>query len=246
MADISKIKLPSGNEYDIKDAVARQMISGGVSFNIVWTQADYESSTAPTAAKLATIPAGATIAYNSGANTETGTLVANGDASSTGYTPGFYLVYSKTQAGTVDKFDEYVTVTHATTPATYSWEKIGDTQIDLSNVVTDVDITAGDKTTTTVIGSGATFTNTQPTITLATDSTSGTGKVQVVTGISSVTQPTVALSAESSSASIRAGMSSIGVEGSMTPGVRPRFASSGAGCGSSGCSGAAFCSACSG
>ena len=61
MADISKIKLPSGNEYDIKDAVARQMISGGVSFNIVWTQADYASSTAPTAAKLATIPAGAVV-----------------------------------------------------------------------------------------------------------------------------------------------------------------------------------------
>lgn len=32
MADISKITLPSGNTYDIKDAVARQMISGGVSF----------------------------------------------------------------------------------------------------------------------------------------------------------------------------------------------------------------------
>lgn len=32
MPDISKIKLPSGSTYDIKDAVARQMISGGVSF----------------------------------------------------------------------------------------------------------------------------------------------------------------------------------------------------------------------
>ena len=34
MADISKIKLPSGNTYNIKDAVARDMIAGGVSFNI--------------------------------------------------------------------------------------------------------------------------------------------------------------------------------------------------------------------
>ena len=33
MADISKITLPSGHTYEIKDAVARQMISGGVSFN---------------------------------------------------------------------------------------------------------------------------------------------------------------------------------------------------------------------
>lgn len=32
MAEISKITLPSGNTYDLKDAVARQMISGGVSF----------------------------------------------------------------------------------------------------------------------------------------------------------------------------------------------------------------------
>ena len=28
MADISKITLPSGNTYEIKDAVAREMISG--------------------------------------------------------------------------------------------------------------------------------------------------------------------------------------------------------------------------
>lgn len=181
MADISKIKLPSGNEYDIKDAVARQMISGGVSFNIVWTQADYASSTAPTAAKLATIPAGAVVAYNNGASTAAGTLVADGDASSTTYTPGFYLVYSKTQAGTVDKFDEYVTITHAGNPPTYSWEKIGDTQIDLSNIVTDVEL---DKSTASVIGSNSTFTVTQPTVALSTGATAGTGVVSLVTGIS--------------------------------------------------------------
>ena len=32
MADISKIKLPSGNEYNLKDEVARQAIAGGISF----------------------------------------------------------------------------------------------------------------------------------------------------------------------------------------------------------------------
>ena len=70
MADISKIKLPSGNEYDIKDAVAREMISGGISFIISWTATDYASSTAPTAAKLATIPAGAEVTYNNGAKSQ--------------------------------------------------------------------------------------------------------------------------------------------------------------------------------
>lgn len=32
MADISKIKLPDGTEYDIKDTVARQSASGGVDY----------------------------------------------------------------------------------------------------------------------------------------------------------------------------------------------------------------------
>ena len=176
MADISKIKLPSGNEYDIKDAVARQMIAGGVSFNIVWTQQEYASSSAPTSEKLATIPAGVTVYYNNGANSAVGTLAA-GDT-----TIGkFYLVYSKTQAGTLDAFDEYVTVGEDTK----SWEKIGDTLIDLSGLVTNVTL---NKATDIAIGSDATFTVTQPTITLATDTTSGTGKVEVATGAAGTTK----------------------------------------------------------
>lgn len=173
MADISKIKLPSGNEYDIKDAVAREMISGGISFIISWTATDYASSTAPSAAKLATIPYGAEVNYNSGAGTATGTLAASADTKAK-----FYLIYSKTQAGNLDVYNEYVTVEDGNN---FFWEKIGDTQIDLSNVVTDVSLS---KQTDTVIGTDATFTVTQPTIALATDTTSGTGKVQVATGIS--------------------------------------------------------------
>lgn len=142
MADISKIKLPSGNEYDIKDATARSMISGGVSFNIVWTATDYASTSTPSAATLATIPAGVTVYYNSGSSTATGTMTASDD------TVGkFYLVYSKTQTGSLDVFDEYATVG---TTGNYSWEKIGDTQIDLSNVVTGV--TLNQQTTNFVTG----------------------------------------------------------------------------------------------
>ena len=216
MADISKIKLPSGNEYDIKDAVAREMISGGISFIISWTSTDYASTTAPTAAKLATIPYGAKVSYNNGASTATGTLAASADTKAK-----FYLIYSKTQTGELDVFDEYVTIEDG---QNYTWEKIGDTQIDLSNVVTDVSLS---KQTDTVIGTDATFTITQPTIALATDTTSGTGKVQVATGISSASasggnvawnskdsvtaltgvkvtaQPTVSLTANGSTASGR-------------------------------------------
>ena len=45
MADISKIQLPSGTTYDIKDAVARQQIAGGVSFLGVSTTAINDGGT---------------------------------------------------------------------------------------------------------------------------------------------------------------------------------------------------------
>lgn len=36
MPDISKITLPSGNTYDIKDAVARELIAGGQTITAVY------------------------------------------------------------------------------------------------------------------------------------------------------------------------------------------------------------------
>ena len=79
----------------------------------------------------------------------------------------------------LDIYDEYVPIG---VEGSKTWEKIGDTQIELSNVVTNVSFT---KQTDTVIGTNATFKVTQPTVALDTDSTNGTGKVQVVTGITS-------------------------------------------------------------
>ena len=118
MADISKITLPSGNTYEIKDAVAREMISGGVSFIVAW-----DGTAAPVVAQ---IPEGVVVKYQ-GTN-YTGTLTA-----ATAQAGAFYLVKSATQAGgALDKYDEYVPVGEA---GSKSWEKIGDTQIDLSNVV---------------------------------------------------------------------------------------------------------------
>lgn len=154
MADISKIKLPSGNEYEIKDAVARQMISGGVSFIIAW-----DGSAAPV---VGNIPAGVVVKYE-GTN-YTGTLAA--DSAEAG---AFYLVKSSTtpSSETLDVYDEYVPV--GTAGSKY-WEKIGDTQLNLSDVVTGVSLS---KQTDTVIGTDATFTVTQPTITLAEDASTG-------------------------------------------------------------------------
>ena len=188
---IEKIKLPSGNDYYIADRELRDVVdalsdtvAGGVSYIVAW-----DGTTAPV---IANIPAGVTVKYN---NTNyTGTLAAN-DAQ-----PGsFYLVKSSTlpSSETLDIYEEYVPVGAA---GSKTWEKVGDTKIDLSDVVTNVTLT---KQTDTVIGTDATFTITQPTISLATGATAGTGVVSVATGISSVTQPTVALSEESSTATGR-------------------------------------------
>ncbi len=154
MADISKITLPSGNTYEIKDAVARQMISGGVSFIVAW-----DGTAAPV---VANIPEGVQVKYNG--TTYTGTLDPE-DAQA----GAFYLVKSSTTPTdeTLDIYDEYVP---AGTTGVKFWEKIGDTQLNLTDVVKSVSL---NKSTDTVIGTDATFTITQPTITLAEDSTNG-------------------------------------------------------------------------
>lgn len=187
---IERITLPSGNTYYIADREIRdvvdtlsQTIAGGVQYIVAWG-----GTTTPV---VANIPAGVVVSYNG--TSYTGTLAANNAQAGT-----FYLVKSSTQAGsTLDVYDEYLPVGEA---GSKSWEKIGDTQLDLSDVVTDVSLT---KQTDTVIGTDATFTITQPTVALSTGATAGTGVISVATGISSVTQPTVALSEESSTATNR-------------------------------------------
>ena len=170
---IEKITLPSGNSYWIADREIRdvvetlsQTIAGGVSYNVGW-----DGTSEPV---LTQIPEGVTVTYNG--QSYTGTLTADSA------TPGaFYLVKSGTQVDGKDIYDEYVPVGES---GSKTWEKIGDTQIALSNVVTDVSLT---KQTDTVIGTDATFTVTQPTISLATGATAGTGVVNVATGIKSAT-----------------------------------------------------------
>ena len=182
MADISKITLPSGNTYNIKDAVAREAIAGGVSFVISWSGT---STPVP-----ANIPAGVVVTYN-GTN-YTGTLSA--DSSQAG---AFYLVKSSTQVDTLDVYDEYVAVG---TTGNKSWERLGDTQISLSDLGAlaykdSVTATAASSsvtfiggTTDKVLGSDATFTTTvTPTTTNVKATASGTavgadGTAAAITG----------------------------------------------------------------
>ena len=169
---IDRITLPSGNTYYIADREIRdvvdtlsQAIAGGVSFVIAW-----DGTSAPV---VANIPAGVVVTYQG--TDYTGTL-----STSSAQAGAFYLVKSATQAGgALDKYDEYVPVG---SEGSKTWEKIGDTQIDLANVVTGVSLT---KQTDTVIGTDATFTITQPTVALSTGATAGTGVISVATGITS-------------------------------------------------------------
>lgn len=113
MAEISKIKLPSGNVYELKDAVARQAIASGVKFIMAW---DGKSTPVP-----ANIPAGVSVTYEG--QTYTGTLsAATAEA-------GFYLVKANRQGAVMDIYDEYVIVSE---DGAKKWEKLGDTHIDLS------------------------------------------------------------------------------------------------------------------
>lgn len=109
MADISKITLPSGTTYAIKDEVARQMAAGGVSFR--------RSTDAATTPK--------DVEWDDDGTTIVGTLVASAETSGV-----FYLVPSTTPAGK-DIYSEYVTVID---DSTYTWERIGTTDIDLSDL----------------------------------------------------------------------------------------------------------------
>ena len=182
---ISKITLPSGNTYTLKDPVAwdgtitgslqqqidqlSQQIAGGVSFIIAW-----DGSATPV---VANIPAGVKVKYN---GTEyTGTMSA--DSAQPG---AFYLVKSSSDAGQSDVYDEYFPVGQT---GSKTWEKIGDTQIDLSDIVTDVTLNQsttnfltglGTASTSNVIGENATIKINSVTVTVA-ESTSS-GDVQVV------------------------------------------------------------------
>lgn len=202
MPEISKIRLPSGSVYDIKDAVAREAIAGGVTFIVAW-----DGTTTP---DVTGIPAGVKVTYNN--TVYTGTLSAETTGSGTHAQAGaFYLVrtstaeyvlltavpsdwstkytdyytynsstgvYSKVTGASAptwaadtyykavfDIYDEYVPV--GTTGSKY-WEKIGDTQVDMSNVVTGVTL---NKQNDNVLGESTTFALTSGTVTVTPSTT---------------------------------------------------------------------------
>lgn len=142
MAEISKIKLPSGNVYDIKDSVARQAISGGITFVISWNGASTPV--------VSDIPAGVVVKYNG--TDYTGTMSA--ESSQAG---AFYLVASSSDARNI--YSEYVAIGET---GSKSWEKLGDTSVDLSDLgalayLDTVSLAKGSGDN--VLGESTTFTN---------------------------------------------------------------------------------------
>lgn len=122
MADlpkISKITLPSGGTYQIADAYARELLASGLNFSIC-----YDGTSTPV---VANIPAGVEVEYNG--TTYTGTKPASSAEPLT-----FYLVKEKNNV-----YSEYVAIRSggsgtAQDPYTYTWEKLGDTSLDLSDL----------------------------------------------------------------------------------------------------------------
>ena len=106
-------------------AVQQYVADVKITYKIVWLKSDYESTTEPTTAILANIPAGVVVKYKNGAATATGTLTA--EAAQVNKILMVYDVH-----GTQDAYDEYLCVADADE---YKWEKLGNTDIDLSGYV---------------------------------------------------------------------------------------------------------------
>ena len=179
MAEISRITLPSGNTYDLKDAVARQMIAGGISFILAYTGG---------VPVVANIPAGVVVKYQG--THYVGTLVASADT-----VAKFYLIKSTTQVEVLDVYDEYATIQDGDT---YFWEKIGDTALDIGNLgqlaykdsVTlqkgSGDNVLGEGTTITAAASAVSFSGTTSDAALGSDATFTTTVSPSLTNVKAV------------------------------------------------------------
>ena len=108
------------------------LVAAGFTIETPWTKTDYDSATAPTAAKLAKVPAVA-IKYSGGS--ATGTLAASGADTK----KHIYLIYHPHSLG-LDSYDEYVSVG---TGDAAKWELIGNTDIDLSSYAKKGTYTSG-------------------------------------------------------------------------------------------------------
>lgn len=167
---ISQVKLPGNdNVYYIKDAEARQWIQSlqGIEFVVAWN-----GQSAPDVTK---IPTGVEVSY--GGETYTGTLEASAAVKS-----GIYLVWEGSNSQGRDIYVKYFAVGEniGTVNETWYWEYLGNTDISIKGLVTDVELIkgAGDN----VLGEATTFTASTSQVTFA-----GTSNDTVIATVSAVT-----------------------------------------------------------
>lgn len=196
---ISKITLPNGTTYDIKDQEARDLIAaiqaGGLTFTV--------------ATNAANTPLGV-IWDNEGVEVE-GTLVASLDTK-----PYIVLVPHAKDATThkVDYYREYVTVDFGTEGSpSFAWEYLGNTDIDL-NILGDLaykDSASGNVTFSTA--DSATFSNGSVSAS-ATYTPAGSISTPTIT----VTPATTSVSVKDEDGSVSAGSAASFTRGSFSGG----------------------------
>ena len=173
--EISKVRLPSGNEYTFKDTVARQAIAGGMSKIIAWN-----GRSTPDDSKIPDV----VIVTHDGNNYFGSLSPDNAD------TTAFYFVYSSTQIDSGDVYDEYTVVEDG---GVKKWEKIGDTSLDLRNLgdlASKDNVTLSKGSGDNVLGEATSFTNSSSSITFsggATDKVLGSGATFTTTVTPSTT-----------------------------------------------------------
>lgn len=125
------------------------LVSTGFGITVGWSKENYALEIVPTAI-LADVPA-VTVYYNNGASSVTGKLSAASAA-----TNKIYIIYHP--HGTDDGYDEYITTGTA-------WEKIGNTDVDLSDYAKKTEAakpgtyTTGGSSASTTAAGGKTYTS---------------------------------------------------------------------------------------
>ena len=135
MADISVIKMPDNQSYNIKDATARTNIE-----NLIAIQDEQPSNAATKIWIASTAPNGVQVPTVAEMNTAIGTAIGNVHQFGLSIQQSLptqdidtHTIYLIPKTGdTNDVYDEYVYIDNA-------WEMIGNTQIDLSNYVQKTD-----------------------------------------------------------------------------------------------------------
>lgn len=138
-----------------------------------------------------------------------------------------YLVYHP--HGTGDSYDEYITVQNGTA---YSWEKIGNTDIDLFNYVNTLSGTANSGVVTNIAKSGNTITVTSKSLATTAPNTNGTATAyidsvsQAADGKITATKKSIPTATNSALGLVKGGTTSgktygvnVGTDGAMTVNV---------------------------